>query len=102
MQQMDQIPAPPAAQPLPTRHPEKPNNNLWLAIFATLCCCVPTGIAAIVFAARVDGKYAGGDYQGAQEDADNAKLWSFISIGLGLVFTVIYVFGVMATGIQAH
>jgi hypothetical protein len=69
---------------------EKPNNNLILAIFATLCCCVPSGIAAIVYAAQVDSKWSSGDYAGAQHSADESKKWSYISIGLGLVFSVIY------------
>ena len=41
---------------------------MW-AILATLCCCVPTGIVAIVYAARVDNKRSSGDLQGAIEDA---------------------------------
>lgn len=84
-------PAPPAA-PLP--HVE---NNLVWAILATLCCCVPTGIVAIVYAARVDNKRASGDLQGAIEDANNAKLWSWVSFGLGLVFSLLYI-GLSVTG----
>lgn len=89
-------------QPLPPQNPYeapvaavssagKPDNNLILAIFSTLCCCVPTGIAAIVYAAQVDGKWAGGDFIGAQKAAEESKKWSFISIGLGVVFTAIYI-----------
>ena len=66
-------------------------NNLVWAILATLCCCVPTGIVAIVYAARVDNKLAMGDVRGATEDANNAKLWSWISLGLGLVFSLFYI-----------
>lgn len=68
----------------------KPANNLVLAIFATLCCCVPSGIAAIVYAAQVDSKWSAGDYAGAQHSADESKKWSYISIGLGVVFSLIY------------
>jgi hypothetical protein len=67
-----------------------PNHLVW-AILATLCCCVPTGIAAIVYAAQVDGKLAGGDYHGAVESSNNAKMWSLISLGLGAVVGVLYV-----------
>lgn len=77
-------PAPPAA-PLP--HVE---NNLVWAILATLCCCLPFGIVAIVYAARVDSKLSAGDVQGAISDANNAKLWSWISFGLGLAGAVGY------------
>lgn len=78
--------------------PAKPDNSLILAIFSTLCCCVPTGIAAIVFAAQVDGKYAAGDFSGANESADKAKMWSWISIGLGVVGTIIYT-GLILAGV---
>lgn len=64
----------------------KPENYLVWAILATLCCCVPTGIAAIVYAAQVDSKWAAGDQFGAREASENAKLWSLISLGVGLVF----------------
>jgi hypothetical protein len=65
-------------------------NNLVWAILATLCCCLPFGIVAIVYAARVDTKVAAGDLQGAKSDADNAKLWSWISFGLGLAGVIGY------------
>ncbi len=68
----------------------KPDNYLVWAILATICCCLPTGIAAIVFAAQVDSKWAGGDYAGAQRASDNAKLWSLISLGVGLVASAGY------------
>ena len=67
-----------------------PNHLIW-AILATLCCCVPTGIAAIVYAAQVDSKLAGGDYHGAVESSNNAKMWSLISLGLGAVVGLLYV-----------
>ena len=77
---------------------DKPNNNLVLAIISTLCCCVPTGIAAIVFAAQVDSKWAAGDQQGALEAAEKSKLWSYISIGAGIVVSVAYVALQLAAG----
>lgn len=69
---------------------DKPDNYLVWAILATICCCLPTGIAAIVFAAQVDSKWAGGDYDGAREASEKAKLWSWISLGAGIVFGVFY------------
>lgn len=68
----------------------KPSNYLVLAIFSTLCCCVPTGIVAIVFAAQVDGKWAAGDTGGAFQASDNARLWSIVSIVLGLLGGLVY------------
>ena len=76
-----------------------PNYLVW-AILATLCCCLPTGIAAIVYAAQVDGKLAGGDYQGALSSSNNAKMWSWISFGIGAVFSVVYFFAIIGGSID--
>jgi Interferon-induced transmembrane protein/zinc-ribbon domain len=78
----------------PTAHggiPPKINNYLIPAIFSTLCCCLPFGIVSIVYAAQVNGKLSGGDVAGAMQSASNAKMWFWISFGLGLVFQAGYV-----------
>ena len=71
---------------------EKPNTYLVWAILATLCCCLPTGIVAIIYAAQVDSKWEGGNWAGAREASDQAKMWSLISLGLGIVFSIVYFF----------
>ena len=56
-----------------------PQNYLVWAILSTLFCCLPLGIASIVFAAQVNGKYQAGDHAGAQESSEKAKkfaIWS--------------------------
>ena len=68
----------------------KPNNNLILAIFTTLCCCLPFGIVAIIMASKVDGYYNTGQHQAAQKAADDAKKWSLIGIIVGVVVWIIY------------
>jgi hypothetical protein len=65
-------------------------NYLVFAILVTVFCCLPTGIPAIVFAAQVNGKLQAGNIAGAQADSKNAKMWCFISLGLGLGVVVIY------------
>jgi len=66
-----------------------PNYLVW-AILATLCCCLPAGIVAIVYAAQVDGKLSSGDYEGALAASNNAKMWSWISFGASAVVGVLY------------
>jgi hypothetical protein len=66
-------------------------NHLVMAILSTLCCCLPTGIVAIVYAAQVNSKLAGGDHAGAVAASENAKKWSYITIGIGVVLTALYV-----------
>jgi predicted secreted protein len=75
-----------------------PNNFLVPAILSTIFCCLPFGIAAIVFAAQVNGKYAAGDMAGANESARKARLFTWISVGAGLVVGVIYGIVLIAAG----
>lgn len=65
-------------------------NYLVFAILATVLCCLPAGIPAIVYAAQVNGKLQAGDIAGAQLASKNAKMWCLISAGLGLGVVVIY------------
>ena len=65
-------------------------NYLAQAILATIFCCVPFGIPAIVFAAQVNGKLAAGDYEGAVETSKKAKKWCWITFLVGLGFGFIY------------
>jgi len=67
----------------------KPNSNMILAIFSTICCCLPVGIYAIIKASSVDGLYASKQYAAAQAAADEAKKWSMIAIILGVIGSVI-------------
>lgn len=70
----------------------KPDNNMLWAILCTLFCCLPLGIVSIINAAKVDGLYMAGDYQGAQDAANNAKKYAIYSAVLGLIVFVIYFF----------
>jgi interferon-induced transmembrane protein len=65
-------------------------NHLTEAILVTLCCCVPLGIPAIVYAAQVSGKVAAGDIQGALESSRKAKMWSWIGLGAGVAVGLVY------------
>jgi interferon-induced transmembrane protein/zinc ribbon protein len=80
-------------------------NYLVFAILATVFCCLPTGIPAIVYAAQVNGKLQAGDLAGAQVASNNAKMWCLISLGLGLGITALYVVLIMVgilSGIHHH
>ena len=41
-----------------------PKNWLVESILVTIFCCLPFGIAGIVFASQVNSKWAAGDYNG--------------------------------------
>jgi hypothetical protein len=67
------------------------------AILVTLFCFLPTGIAAIVFASQVNSKKGIGDYAGAMHASKQARLWTFISLGVGLLFVVIIIIATAAS-----
>jgi len=60
-----------------------------LAIVSLLCCW-PIGIPAVVFAARVNTKWAQGDLPGATDASGKARMFAFIALGLGIVLGILY------------
>lgn len=79
--------------------PPPPNYLVW-AIVTTVLCCLPLGVASIVFSTQVNSKWAAGDVQGAEAASANAKkfaIWSaVVSVVLALL-AVIFV-GVLGVG----
>ena len=75
-------------------------NYLVQAILTTVFCCLPFGIVAIVYAAQVNSKLAGGDLQGALDSSGKAKTWTWVAFLCGLVpmlfYVVLMIIGVMA------
>lgn len=63
--------------------PYVPNHLVW-AIAATIFCCLPAGIVAIVYAAQVNGMLDAGDYIGARRASRNAKIWAIVSMAAAL------------------
>jgi hypothetical protein len=63
--------------------------SITAAVMSLCCCCIPFGIIPVILSTQVNSKLARGDYVGAQRDSDSAKLWSWISIGIALVFFVL-------------
>jgi hypothetical protein len=95
-------PSPPATAsygaPPPAGEPIK--NYLVQSILVTICCCLPLGIVAIVFAAQVNSKLAAGDIAGAREASSKAKLFCWIALGVGLVVTIVYSIFFASAGAQ--
>jgi hypothetical protein len=82
-----------------TTTPKKIDNNLVLAIVVTLLCCLPFGIAGIVFASQVNAKAQAGDIAGAEESARKARMWSLWGLGVGAVVYVLYFIAILAGGL---
>lgn len=84
-------------------------SYLWQSIVATVlgtftCWLVamPLGIVAIVFAAKVDGLVARGDFTGAMSASKSAKVWMLASFACFALFVacivIVFVFAVANGG----
>jgi hypothetical protein len=73
--------------------------NFLVPAIISLFCCLPLGIVAVIFAAQVNGKVQAGDITGAQDSAKKAKMFSYISIGLGLLGIICYVLFFLIMGV---
>ena len=63
---------------------------MW-AILTTLFCCLPLGIAAIVFSSQVNSKWNVGDVAGAQAASNKARQFSIWAAVAGVVLVILYV-----------
>jgi uncharacterized membrane protein len=72
-----------------TNKPPKPDNYLVWAILSTVLCCLPTGIASIVYATKVDSAYNAGNYEEATKASKNAKMWALIGLFAGIVVMIL-------------
>ena len=64
----------------------------WMAesILVTVFCCLPFGIAGIVFASKVSSLYAAGNYEAALQASKDAGKWTKFGFIVGLVVIVLY------------
>lgn len=84
-----------ATPPYPTgrfsrmgRLEEKPNNWLIWSILVTLFCCLPGGIAAVLYASRVDNLWHAGRHEEAVKSAHIARTLCLVSIAVGVLFFI--------------
>jgi hypothetical protein len=76
--------------------------NYLVPSIISLFCCLPLGIVAVIFAARVNGQVQSGDTAGALESSRKAKMFSYIGLGLGLAWIIVWiVMMVLGVGIGA-
>lgn len=73
-----------------------PDSHMVWAVLSTVCCCLPLGIVAIIYASKVQDLYMCGNYIGAVEASNKAKTWSIISAITGFITSGIYSIIVLA------
>lgn len=86
---MGQAPPNWSSAPPPSYYPRQQHyavkNYLVESILATIFCCVPLGVIAIIFAAQVDGHQRVGNIAAAIDASNKAKLFTILSVIIGLV-----------------
>jgi uncharacterized membrane protein YvbJ len=79
-----------------------PDNYLVWAILATIFCCMPFGIVAIVYAAQVNSHVAAGNYIAARNASDSARKWCLVSLIAGLAIPILYFLFFALAGILSY
>ncbi len=69
--------------------PVKAGAYLTWSILATVLCCWPFGIPAIVNASRINGCNERGDFAGAEDCAKKSKKWTIVSACVGVALGII-------------
>ncbi|MEO8378802.1 MAG: CD225/dispanin family protein [Acidobacteriota bacterium] len=65
-------------------------NYLVQSILVTLCCCLPLGVVAIIYAAQVNSKLSVGDLPGAMASSRSARMWCWIGFAGGALVSIVY------------
>lgn len=82
---------------------EPVNDYLCYSIFTMLCCCLPLGIAALIYSISAREANYAGDQLGAERSSRTARTLNHVALGLGLgvfILTIIYV--VVMASLIAH
>ncbi|XP_020667541.1 proline rich transmembrane protein 1B [Pogona vitticeps] len=93
---------PPLYQPGPVLQPPQsvfvtpvqPSNEpdyLAYSIFTMLCCCLPLGIASLVYSIQTREANHMGNRAAAQRNSRMARILAHTALGVGLAFTVLYI-----------
>ena len=71
--------------------PPMPKNYLVESILATVFCCMPLGIVALIYASGVTNAYYRGEYAVAQYKSTQARKWLKWSVILGVLYIIFWV-----------
>ncbi len=67
-------------------------NYLAPSILVTIFCCFPLGIVGLIYAAQVNGRLIADEYEKAVSASLNARLFCWITFGVGILFWCFYMF----------
>ncbi|XP_062995768.1 synapse differentiation-inducing gene protein 1-like [Elgaria multicarinata webbii] len=83
--------------PQPTNEPD----YLAYSIFTMLCCCLPLGIAALVYSFQTREANNMGNSIAAQRNSRMARILANTALAVGIVFLIVYIVVVVITLKQA-
>ncbi|XP_034554200.1 proline-rich transmembrane protein 1-like [Notolabrus celidotus] len=86
--------------PTPLEHPV--NDYLAYSIFTLLCCCLPLGIAALIYSISTREANHNGNRIAAERSSKTARTLNHVGLGIGLGFFILMIVYavVMATVIR--
>ncbi|KAI3361359.1 hypothetical protein L3Q82_013540 [Scortum barcoo] len=102
-----QQPAPITVQPavyvtqVPLANPV--NDYLGYSIFTMLCCCLPLGIAALIYSISAREANQRGDRAAAERSSNTARILNHVALGIGIgvfVLSIILVTVVTFIGVN--
>ncbi|KAK7146869.1 hypothetical protein R3I94_009651 [Phoxinus phoxinus] len=73
----------------PLANPEP--DYLCYSIFTMLCCCLPLGIAALVFSCSTRNANYSGQQALAEKNSKTARTLNHVAVAIGLVFAVLFI-----------
>ncbi|NP_001373338.1 dispanin subfamily A member 2b-like [Danio rerio] len=77
------VTAAPLVNPLP--------DYLGYSIFTMLCCCLPLGIAALIFSISTRNANQNGQRELAEKNSEKARTLNHVAVGLGIVCLVLVI-----------
>ena len=87
-----------------TQYSQEPAVNwvpyLVFSILCTILCCMPFGVVAIVFAAKINSALSAGNIAEAKDCAKKSKIWIIVSAVVGLVAIILAIIWALFIGIS--
>ena len=77
---------------------QQPDNWMWAAIVSLICCTL-FGVISLIFSLQVSSKWQIGDYHGAQDAANKAKIFGLIGVIGGVVNVLFWIFYIFVWGV---
>lgn len=71
---------------------------LVLSILSTVCCCVPFGIVAIVYAVKINSLVSEGKIDEARSAAKTARIWIIVAFVVGIIFDIVVFLFIFISG----